>query len=184
MNNFEAIKAMNEKQMETFLAHVFSTGLNLGLYAVRQEECDFDELTTGCYDYAWLVSEAEPGTRLVFDVDGEPFMPQALVNAIRMNAGISEEDWEAAAAEIEAESGIQLKFSIKVGASDDDLDLEDLTLPELQTLLEDLNDKLDDLQSEEPEDEDSDDYEEWEEAVDRLEDQIDQVEDAIEDFEE
>jgi len=37
MNNFEAIKAMNEKQMETFLAHVFSTGLNLGLYCESSE---------------------------------------------------------------------------------------------------------------------------------------------------
>ena len=63
---------MNEKQMEGFLAHVFATGLNLGLYAVRQEDCDFDELSAGCYDYPWLMIEAEPGTEFVFDTDGEP----------------------------------------------------------------------------------------------------------------
>ena len=99
MNNFEAIKAMNEKQMEVFLAHVFGTGLNLGLYAERQENCDFDELTAGCYDYAWLMTSAEPGTEFVFDTDGELLLTNALVNAIRLNAGISEAEWANATAE-------------------------------------------------------------------------------------
>lgn len=110
MNNFDAIKNMNEKQMEGFLAHVFATGLNLGLYAVRQEECDFDELTAGCYDYPWLMIEAEPGTEFVFDTDGEPFLLQALVNAIRLNAGISEEEWVAAAAELAPQESDQLQI--------------------------------------------------------------------------
>ena len=99
MNNFDAIKNMNEKQMEVFLAHVFATGLNLGLYAVRQEDCDFDGLTAGCYDYPWLMTEAEPGTEFVFDTD-----------AIRLNAGISEEEWVAAAAELAAQESDQLQI--------------------------------------------------------------------------
>lgn len=111
MNNFEAIKAMNEKQMEVFLAHVLSTGLNLGVHAAGQENCDFDELTAGCYDYAWLMTVAEPGTRFVFDVDGQPLLTKPLVNAIRINAGITEAEWAEAAVELAEQDEDQLQIT-------------------------------------------------------------------------
>lgn len=56
------------------------------------------------------MTEAEPGTEFVFDTDGEPFLLQALVNAIRLNAGISEEEWVAAAAELAAQESDQLQI--------------------------------------------------------------------------
>lgn len=83
----------------------------MGLYELQHQDCDVDELTGGCYDYAWLLTEAEPSTEFVFDLDGEPFLPNALVNAIRINAGISEEDWSAATAELLSQNEEQLQIT-------------------------------------------------------------------------
>ena len=78
----------------------------------------------------------------------------------------------------------KVKFEIKISPSTDDLDLDDLSLEELNELLEKLEQQLSILEADEPEDEDSDEYEEWEDEVSELEDQIDQVQSAIDDYEE
>lgn len=76
-----------------------------------------------------------------------------------------------------------LKIVIKIGESDEDLDLEDKTPEELNDLLNELQRRLEIMQGDEPDDE-SDEYEEWEDEISRLEDMIDQVQEAIDDLEE
>lgn len=77
----------------------------------------------------------------------------------------------------------KVKFEIKISPSTEDLDLDGLSLEELNELLEKLEQQLSILEADEPEDEDSDEYEDWEDEVSELEDQIDQVQSAIDDFE-
>jgi len=182
MTNYEAILKMTAEQMETFLDQVYLTGMNNGLYMARLDDEEAVDFDPECYTMEWLLSEAEDATKKVFTDDGDTYLPNALIKAILCNAGIPSDIAEDA----EGESGSH-GFSIKIGASikireSEDLDLDDLSLEELQTLLAELQQKLDDLMDEEPDDEDSDEHEEWEDSIDELEDQISQVEDAIDDL--
>ena len=77
-----------------------------------------------------------------------------------------------------------LKIVIKIGESDEDLDLEDKTSEELNDLLLELQRRLEIILGDEPDDDEPDEYEEWEDEISRLEDMIDQVQEAIDDLEE
>lgn len=107
-------------------------------------------------------------------------LPDDLVNAIHR----VEETGETVKFKKAFGGKAKVKFEIKISPSTDDLDLDDLSLDELNELLEKLEQQLAILEADEPEDEDSDEYEEWEDEVEELEDQIDQVQSAIDDYEE
>ena len=77
-----------------------------------------------------------------------------------------------------------LKIVIKIGESDEDLDLEDKTSEELNDLLVELQRRLEIILGDEPDDDESDEYEEWEDEISRLEDMINQVQEALDDLEE
>ena len=76
-----------------------------------------------------------------------------------------------------------LTITIKTGADAGSLDLEGMSLEELESTLEDLKRKLAILQGDEPEDDESDEYEEWEDEIEELEEQIEEVQSAIDDLE-
>ncbi len=190
MTNFEAILQMDAKKLETFLDHVYLTGLNTGMYAATLEGEEQDAvLDSNAYDMKWLLSESEDATRLVFAEDGDTYMPQALTMAVLRSAGIDPEVAENLAEEAESSKTGRRGFRVKIGAAltiregvDDLPDLDELDEAELNALLEKLQQKLEILQGDEPEDDDSDEYEVWEEDIETLEDQIAQVEEAIEEI--
>ena len=103
-------------------------------------------------------------------------LPHNIVEAIRKITDSNEE--ESTPSKI---SFAGLKLVIKTGA--DDVDYDEMSLSELEDLLDKLETQLLNLQGEEPE-EDSEEYEEWEEAVEELEDLIDEVQTAIDEREE
>lgn len=177
MNNLDAILKMDLKKMAIFLDQVYLTGLNKGMHAATLDGEDQEEYLQGSpYGEHWLLSEAEDATALVFADDGDTYLPEPLAEAIMEIAGISPEG-------IHSEGGSRdFKIKITLQASDDDTDLDDMSLPELKALLEKLEQQMAILQADEPEDEDSDEYEEWEDAIDELEDRISEVEDAISGF--
>jgi len=107
-------------------------------------------------------------------------LPDDLANAIRR----VEETGETVKFKKSFGGKAKVKFEIKISPSTDDLDLDDLSIAEMNELLEKLEQQLAILEADEPEDEDSDEYEEWEEEIDELEDQIDQVQSAIDDLDE
>lgn len=78
---------------------------------------------------------------------------------------------------------ITLKFSVKF-SSEDDPDLDELTMEQLQEYLEELESQLDELEANEPEDDGSDAYEEWSDKRDELEDLISEVEDRLDELDE
>jgi hypothetical protein len=104
-------------------------------------------------------------------------LPHNIVEAIRKITDSDEE--ESTPSKI---SFAGLKLVIKTGA--DDVDYDEMSLSELEDLLDKLEIQLLKLQDEEPEEEDSEEYEEWEEAVEELEDLIDEVQAAIDEREE
>lgn len=61
-------------------------------------------------------------------------------------------------------------------------DIEDMTLPELEDYLAELESQLSTMDDDEPEDDSSDEYEAWAEAHEDLEDLIDDVNDRIEEL--
>lgn len=75
-----------------------------------------------------------------------------------------------------------LKITIKTG--EDAEEYTDMTIEELEEMLEDLEQQRFVLQDNEPEDEESDEYEEWEDAISEIEDLIDEVRYEIEGREE
>lgn len=190
MTNFEAILQMDATKLETFLDHVYLTGLNTGMYAATLEEAEQEAvLDSNAYDMKWLLSEAEDATRLVFAEDGDTYMPNALTFAVLRSAGIDPEVAEDLAEEAESSKTGRRGFRIKIGATltiregiDDLPDLDEMEASELQTLLEKLQQDLEILQADEPDDDDSDEYAAWEEDIETLEDQISEVEDAIEEL--
>ena len=104
-------------------------------------------------------------------------LPHNIVEAIRKMADSDEEE------SADSKSSFAgLKLVIKTGA--DHVDYDELSLSELEDLLDNLETQLFNLEDEEPEDEDSEEYEEWEEAVEELEDLIDEVQAAIDEREE
>lgn len=103
-------------------------------------------------------------------------LPHNIVEAIRK---ITDSDAEESTSSKISFAG--LKLVIKTGA--DDVDYDELSLSELEDLLDKLETQLLNLQEEEPE-EDSEEYEAWEEAVEELEDLIDEVQAAIDEREE
>ena len=102
-------------------------------------------------------------------------LPHNIVEAIRKITDSNEE--ESTPSKI---SFAGLKLVIKTGA--DDVDYDEMSLSELEDLLDKLETQLLNLQGEEPE-EDSEEYEEWEEAVEELEDLNDEVQTAIDERE-
>lgn len=104
-------------------------------------------------------------------------LPHNIVEAIRK---ITDSDAEESTSSKISFAG--LKLVIKTGA--DHVDYDELSLSELEDLLDKLETQLLNLQGEEPEDDDSEEYEEWEEAVEELEDLIDEVQSAIDEREE
>lgn len=177
MNNLEAILKMNLTKMATFLDQVYLTGLNKGMHAATLDKDVQEEYLQGSpYGEHWLLSEAEDATASVFADDGDTYLPEPLANVIMEIAGISPESVHC------EDSSRDFKINITLQSSDDDIDLDDLSLPELKALLAKLENQMAILQADEPEDEDSDEYEEWEDTIDELEDQISDVEDAISEF--
>ena len=102
-----------------------------------------------------------------------------IMNAMENTAGSDNTDIT-----IEKSFGSSVKITIKVASVTETLDLEGLSLDELEELLEELEQKLAIIQADEPEDEDSEDYEEWEAAIEEIEEQIDDVQSAIDDWDE
>lgn len=192
MTNFEAILQMDATKLETFLDHVYLTGLNTGMYAATLEEAEQEAvLDSNFYDMKWLLSEAEDATRLVFAEEGDTYMPQALTMAVLRSAGIDPKVAESLAEEAESAQTGRKGLRVKIGATltiregiEDLPDLDQMNVSELQALLEKLQQELAILQSDEPDDDDSDEYEAWEEDIETLEDQISQVEDAIDELDE
>lgn len=90
MNNHEAIIAMSPDRMEQFLDQVYLAGLNTGMYATTHE--DDAVLDHNPFDSAWLASPAEEATAVGFDETGDEYILSALVKAILLGAGLSEED--------------------------------------------------------------------------------------------
>ena len=89
MNNHEAIIAMSPDRMEQFLDQVYHAGINTGKYAAPHE--DDSVLDHNPFDSAWLASQAEEATAAGFDETGDEYMLSALVKAILLGAGLSEE---------------------------------------------------------------------------------------------
>lgn len=179
MTNYEAIKNLPPENLEYFLDSIYVAGLNNGLYAANlDDEAEQAEiLENNPFDQAWLQSEAEDATRYVVAEDGDPYVLNALVEAILRNAGVEED--------AEDETKEEGKgFSIKIGASVEirtgTADSDDEELEALEEKLEELLEELDELEDEEPEDEDSDEYEEWEEAMEELKTEIEEIEEEIE----
>lgn len=93
MDNYEAIIRMDRKQIETFLDHVYLTGLNTGTYAAMLEpnsEGQSNVLDENPYAEEWLAQEAEDATRYVFTEDGDDYLPDALCKTLFRIAGIEE----------------------------------------------------------------------------------------------
>lgn len=83
-----------------------------------------------------------------------------------------------------AEEGKVIRFTLRAGEWEVSLgeDIDDMTLPELEDYLAELESRLSDMDDEEPEDDSSDEYEKWAEAHEDLEDLIDDVNERIEEF--
>lgn len=56
---------------------------------------------------------------------------------------------------IELEGGLTIKFSVKI-STDDDPDIDDMTIEQLEAYLAELEDQLDELDANEPDDDGSD----------------------------
>ena len=90
MNNHEAIVAMSPDRMEQFLDQVYLAGLNTGMYAATHD--DDSVLDHNPFDSAWLTSRAEEATAVGFDESGDEYMLNALIKAILLSAGLSEDE--------------------------------------------------------------------------------------------
>lgn len=82
---------------------------------------------------------------------------------------------------IEAESGVPIKFTLRI-STDDDPDIDELTVEQLEAYLAELENQLDELDANEPEDDGSNAYDEWADQHEELEDLIDEVEDRLEEL--
>lgn len=75
------------------------------------------------------------------------------------------------------------KVEVTLRVSDvEELDVDDMSIEELEAYIAQLRAKRDALEDEEPDDEDSDEYEEWEEECEQLEDMIDDAQDRLDDL--
>ena len=74
----------------------------------------------------------------------------------------------------------QIKFSIKI-STEDELDIDEMTIEELEAYIAELEAKRAALETIEP-DEDSDEYEEWEDRYAEVEEQIDEAEERLEEL--
>ena len=90
MNNHEVIIAMSPDRMEQFLEQVYLAGLNTGMYAATHQ--DDSVLDHNPFDSVWLYSPAEEATAVGFDETGDEYMLNALVKAILLSAGLSEDE--------------------------------------------------------------------------------------------
>ena len=77
-----------------------------------------------------------------------------------------------------------MKHNSRISLEDlDGLAPEEMSLPELKTLLIQLNDLYDDLQPLEPDEDDEDAWDEWQDDLETVDDIIDEVRDRIEELE-
>ena len=90
MNNHKAIVAMPPERMEQFLDQVYLAGLNTGIYAATHE--DDLALDNNPFDACWLAEPVEEATAIGRDETGDEYLLNALVKAILLSAGISEDE--------------------------------------------------------------------------------------------
>ncbi|MDE7105121.1 MAG: hypothetical protein K2O36_04495 [Ruminococcus sp.] len=97
ISNYDAIRNMSAYEMYVFLDHVYTTGINNGMYVERLES-DSDEhndISEDCpYNEEWLSSPAEEATKYVFDENGDTYLPDAFVKSVFRNAGIDENEFK------------------------------------------------------------------------------------------
>lgn len=90
MTNYDAILKMDPNKMAMFLNHVYLTGANDGIFSMAHEDTDLSELPDNPYEQAWLSKEADEATIIVYDDDGEMYLPDELAHSILRNAGFKD----------------------------------------------------------------------------------------------
>lgn len=78
---------------------------------------------------------------------------------------------------------VTIKFSVK-HSDEEALDIDDMTVEELEAYREELEEKIARLDAIEPADEESEEYDDWADQHEDLEDLLDEVEDRLDEISE